>query len=304
MNLVDKFEIGKETHTYRRLNEQFKVNFFVGYNEEGMMSLVITEYGKYEKTKSTRTIQVLMKNREDGKIALSFELLDDKYRTLFLVFCQDIIESCEYVGKEKAITYGIERWKFWKDMFGKKNCSILAESEIKGLIGELLFIKDYVWNKENEERAITSWMGPLYGHKDFEIKDTWYEVKTVNENAIQVSISSIEQLESTRDGHLVIIKLTKTNSIVNDSNNLNQLVADISKNIRDIDILYLFKHKLLNVGYQYSEEYDEYNYLYKGMSIYNIHAKFPRIRREDLSGAIGGVNYTIMLNAIEIFKEV
>ena len=77
-----------------------------------------------------------------------------------------------------------------------------------------------------------SWMGPLLGHKDFEIDDTWYEVKSVNENAIQVTISSLEQLESDVNGYLVVVRLEDTSSVSGCSINLNEVVISVAeKNI-------------------------------------------------------------------------
>ena len=86
-------------------------------------------------------------------------------------------------------------------------------------------------------------MGPLLGHKDFELSDTWFEVKTVNEAAIQVVISSIEQLEAEKDGHLVIIRLEDTNPLANGAVSLNRLVLEIMEIINDPETLEKFRIK-------------------------------------------------------------
>lgn len=43
MQISKKFEQGIEQHTYQRLDSDYKVNLFLGYNEEGNMSMVITD---------------------------------------------------------------------------------------------------------------------------------------------------------------------------------------------------------------------------------------------------------------------
>ena len=48
------------------------------------------------------------------------------------VFCNDIIAICERAGSDQAITSAIIRWKYWKEMFGKKKQTILDKQEIKG----------------------------------------------------------------------------------------------------------------------------------------------------------------------------
>ncbi len=151
--------------------------------------------------------------------------------------------------------------------------------------------------------AIASWMGPLLGHKDFEIADTWYEVKAVNENAMQVSISSIEQLEAEEDGHLVISRLEECSTVNKNAIFLNELVISIIEKIDNQDALMSFRGKLENVGYYSVPAYDEYAFWYKGMQMYRITENFPRIRRNDLPLAIGNAKYTILLDGIAMYRE-
>ena len=303
MNIEEKFGRGAETHTYLRIDSEFKVDIFLGYNDDGHMSIVIAEPGKETVVKSSKLIDVSLKRREDQKMALKFDLLDDAYRSMFLIFCKDIIVVCERAGSEMAISNAITRWKYWKEMFGKKKSSILDKQEIKGLIGELIELKDHFMLDYGETVAVQSWMGPLLGHKDFEVDDTWYEVKSVTENAVQVNISSLEQLESEVDGHLVIIRLEEASVTSALAINLNQMVLKVTDEIKDPEILDLFRTRLDNMGYVPDEEYDNYNFVFKGRQIYSVTEKFPRLTRGGVSESIGNAKYTILLNGISDFKE-
>lgn len=303
MELLKKFEKGALSHTYQRIDSDYKVDIFLGYNDEGKMSMVITENGRETSVKSSKFISVQLKRREDGKLALSFDLLDNTYKSMFLIFCKDIIITCEKAGSEMAISNGLMRWKYWKEMFGKKKNNVLDKSEIKGLIGELLELRDFFMKKWDVETAVESWMGPLLGHKDFEIDDTWYEVKSVNENAIQVTISSLEQLESDVNGYLVVVRLEDTSSVLGYSINLNEVVISVAEKISDPDILELFRTKLDNIGYSFDAEYDNYNFLYKGTWRYCVDERFPRLRRSEIASTIGNAKYTILLDGITGFKE-
>ena len=196
MEIEKKFELGKKNRTYRRIDPEFNVDIFLGYNDDGKMSLVISEPGRETTVKSSKFIDVSMKRREDGKLVLSFDLLDDSYKSMFFIFCKDIIVTCEKAGASMAISSAVLRWKYWKNLFGYRKQSILDNSSIKGLLGELIQLRDFFIPRFGSDKAVASWMGPLLGHKDFEINDTWYEVKSVAENALQVNISSLEQLES------------------------------------------------------------------------------------------------------------
>lgn len=303
MDLYKKFKQGANNHTYQRIDSDYSVNFFLGYNDDGNMSMVLTEPGRGEKIKSSKVIDVTMKKREDGKAVLSFDLLDNAYSSMFMVFCKDMIVVCERAGREMAISNAIMRWRYWLEMFGRKKSKLLDKSEIKGLIGELIVLKDYFIPMHGYKVAVESWMGPLLGHKDFEIEDTWYEVKTVNENAIQVMISSMEQLESENEGHLVVTRLEDTSAVSSLSTNLNKIVIEIIDIIESPEVLDAFREKLENVGYVNDPEYENYNFNFKGMQRYCVNEKFPRIRRENVSSAISNAKYSIVLEGIEVFKE-
>lgn len=303
MDLRAKFEKGKENRTFQRIDSTYSANIFVGYDDDGRMALVIAENSTFKQIQSSKLIEVKLKKRDDGRLALSFCLLDTSYESLFLIFCRDIIAVCEKAGNDLAISSAMIRWKYWKEMFGKKKQTTLNKQEVKGLIGELLILKEYFFTKWGEEKAIRSWMGPLLGHKDFEIDNTWFEIKSVNENAIQVRISSLEQLESEEKGHLVVMRLEETSTVVNNSININELVTDIISLIADVENLNIFQTKLDNIGYVYDEEYDSWNFLYKSRQSYYVDESFPRIRRKNIEGSIGNVEYTILLDGIRNYKE-
>lgn len=303
MDIEKKFESGKNGRTYRRIDPEYKVDIFLGYNDAGQLSMVIAEPGKETTVKSSKYISTSLSKRKDGKLSLSFNLLDSAYEPMFAVFCKDMIVVCEQAGRERAISTALKRWKYWKDMFGKKSSQQLDINEIKGLIGELCELKNRLIPKYGYKEAIKNWMGPLLGHKDFEFASTWYEVKTINDGAVQVIISSLEQLESDIEGHLIVTRLDKTSVNNEKAINLNKLVQQIADIIDDPEMLDLFRTKLDNVGYSFDPSYDSFNYILKGSDIYLVNDSFPRLQRCNINNAIGNAKYTIILAGITNYKE-
>lgn len=303
MEILRKFEKGLKTHTYQRIDSDYKVNIFLGYNDDGKMSMVLTENGKEEQVKSSKLIDVHLKRREDYKLALSFDLLDMAYASMFIVFCKDMIVVCERAGKDIAISSALIRWRYWNEMFGKKRAQILDKQEIKGLMGELYVLKNQLIPEYGCKDAVRCWMGPLLGHKDFEINRTWYEVKTINDGAAQFVVSSFEQLESSIEGHLIVVKVDETSSNNENAVNLNKMVVEIMDMIEDPEILEEFRIKLDNVGYSADPEYEKINFIFKGMDVYTVNDAFPRLRRNEISSAIGNVKYTVVLAGISDLKE-
>ncbi len=303
MDILTKFKKGAENHTYQRIDSQYKTDIFLGYNDDGQMSMVITEPGSHCNVKSSKYINVALMKREDGKMALSFDLLEYSYKSLFIIFCKDIISVCENAGKCGAVESALKRWKYWKNMFGKRKSDLLDTLRIKGLIGELFELKNHFMEIYDEATAINAWMGPLLGHKDFEIDNTWYEVKSITENAVKVDISSLEQLDSENDGHLAVIRLEQTSSVNNNAIDLNSIILSVSDTIVSPEIREQFMNKLDNAGYTYDEEYNKYCFLYKGTEYYCVNNKFPRLTRANINQAIGNAQYTILLAAIADLRE-
>lgn len=301
MDLENKFNIGKINNTYQRVDELHNANIFLGYNDIGKMSLVITEPGNVEKVFSSKIIHVDMNKRQDGKVALSFDLEENSFESLFLVFCEDIIESLREKQKNRILSYAVARWKYWKEMFKQSSKDMLTMPEIKGLIGELYVLQYFMIPKYGESNAIKSWMGPELSHKDFEINDTWYEIKSVSESSNSILISSVEQLDSELDGQLYIIRLEKTNALVKKSLTLNKIVSKITTILNDIDDLNLFRKKLDLAGYEYRKEYDDIAFIYKGMEIYSVNSSFPRITREMIPLEVNNVSYSLLLQKLQEF---
>lgn len=303
MDINKKFEKGKTNYTYQRIDSDYKVNIFLGYNDDGNMSMIITEKGKMEKVKSSKLIDVHLKKRNDDKLALSFDLMDLAYTPMFSVFCKDMILVCEHAGKEQAIARALVRWKYWKEMFGKRSSQLLEKQLIKGLMGELLVLKEYLIPKYGCEEAVKCWRGPLLGHKDFEIERTWYEVKTINDNATQVVVSSIEQLESETDGHLAIVRLNETSENNEMSLNVNSLVLQVMEKLQEPESLDEFMTKVESIGFSFESEYDNFNYNFVGLEMYTVNDRFPRLRRNEVHRAIGNAKYSIIIAGIAEFKE-
>lgn len=303
MELSKKFQQGENRHTYQRIDEDYQVNFFVGYNDSGKMSMILTESGRDVRVKSSNLIDVNLNRREDGKLALSFDLMDQSYASMFLVFCKDMIVVCEREGRNRAIESAIVRWNYWLKMFGKKRDKYLEKSVVKGLIGELMIMKEYLIPLYGYEQAITGWMGPQSGHKDYEIGETWYEIKTTTAGATEVTINSAEQLDSTLEGHLGVVRLDDASPISNTSLNLNEVIIDVMDCIELPEIMDLFRAKLDLLGYESDEYYNDFAFVYSGFDLYSIKDSFPRITRNELYTAIGNVQYSLLLGAIENFKE-
>lgn len=304
MVIMNKIENEKLTRTYRRVDEEHPVDIYLGYSEENFPSMSISLEGRPIKVDSSSAIQVELKKKNETNINLTFKLLDKDKLTIFYKFCEDIIESTRNVKCTSYLAYIIARWNKWRSMFKRQNTELLTENQVAGLIGELLFLRDYMITTYGKENALISWGGPSKSHKDYEINNTWYEIKTIRQGALKVKISSIEQLDSEVEGNLVVYSLEATNENVEGYIRLNSLVIQLFSIFDEFELISLFQSKLVEVGYSCEEEYDNYNYRLIKRDIYRVKDNFPRIVMDDLIEGVVGVSYDISLSSIKKFLRV
>lgn len=299
--IKEKFNTCCISNSYQRINSTHPFNIYLGLNEENKKSLSIIANGNIEEIESSRMIRVNIYQREDNKITISFDLLEEEMSDLFYRFCADIIESSELILPKDIIHFTIQRWKGWILLFKNQLNTILNELEVKGLLGELIFLKNFLFKKYGYEKSLNAWMGPTLAHKDFEINDTWYEIKTINQNGIAVKISSIEQLDSNVDGELVVLFLERSNVEVSDSITLNSYIEEIKKELPQ-NLQPLFDIKLAQAKYKYEKDYDQYVYSLKNENHYIVNNRFPRIKKDILPIGIIKTNYELLLESLETFK--
>lgn len=302
--IIKKFDELKGTIGYKRIDSNHPLDIYIGFDENGKKSFAIITDGEIDNVSSTKMIEVKFVKRTDERYNFSFSLIDSSMSDLFYIFCNDLISSSQNLKLISPLKFVIERWKSWLNLFQSPHSLILNENEIRGLLGELVFLKNIMFIKYGIEKSIASWIGVNKAHKDFEIDDTWYEVKTISQNAITVKISSIEQLDSNIDGTLVVVKLEPTNYSVNDHLQLNKLINSIYELIDDEILKNEFTNKLITVGYYYAEEYDKYIYSNKGIEYYLVDEKFPRLKKEELKDGIVRVSYELYLNNLKDFRVV
>ena len=300
--IKEKFYECKNSLSYKRINSNHPMNIYIGYNEKGNQSLAIISTKCNVDYESTKLINVELKVRNDGDYVLSFNLLDDSFSDIFYQFVSDIIDKSYNLKDYSPIAFVIERWKKWINMFKNPRNVFLSENEVRGLLGELIYLEKYMFNKYGIDKSLESWIGSSLSHKDFEINDTWYELKTIRENALTVTISSMEQLDSNEKGELVLVKLEPSNESINEPIKLNDYIQRIESNFLNDHQLNVFKEKLDERKYFYTLEYDKYVYSIKSIDHYEVNEEFPRFKVSDLPNSIARVSYDLYIKEIENFK--
>ena len=292
--------------TYQRVNSTHLLDLYVGIDDTARWTLLLISEYPPMKVASSRMILVKSGRRSDKKWSLSFSLVDDSYRDMFVLFCEDIIASSACIAnKEKATRFVGKRYKEWREMLANAHGSLLSPEEIKGLLGEMYFLKVFLCTRYGAKEAALSWTGPRHLPQDYIIDDTWYEVKTVSSSRAEVTISSIEQLDCVKPGELVVIRADKTSVTNTDAVNLNTLYRELLAMLSDDDAREQFSTMLLHYGYYPRPEYEEEEYTFeiKATTRYAVSTDFPCIRRTNLPESITEAKYSLSLATIDSYRR-
>lgn len=298
---------------YKTFREEFPSRHFIRFGDNRHLSIYIgrdddARYsfdfrGKYKPVRITSSDVIAVEQYKQGDLlTLRFSLENSDLLEYFCTFCQDLMDSVRVTSDDEAAYQTLRsRYYSWRQLFRPDNAR-MTEAEIMGLIGELLFLKNYMIPERGIDVALESWMGPEKTHKDFSDQQDWFEIKTISFGKESVRISSVEQLDSDIDGTLVIYELEKMSPSF-DGIKLNQLANNIIASLQSASQREVFIDKLQLFGFDFSNEYDNLVFALRGEHKYKVDTNnFPRIHRDMLPDAIARVQYDLLLTEIEPFK--
>lgn len=252
-------------------------------------------------------INTLSSITDNSTVRLIFILYEKVDWELFYSLCNDLLRATASSKRpETASSIILTRLRRWQFFLKNKRPNILPEEKIKGLIGELLFIRNQLIPKYGCTDAIKFWQGPEGLPQDFNVNQISVEIKCqMGGSTPNIKISSAEQLYTQLpELYLYVVTMGKSDNENKESVNLNKLVFHIqilldkesSASISRFDDL------LLEAGYVYNEKYEEYNYIISGFQVFQVLENFPRVTPLDLKPGIIKINYNISLAACAPFE--
>lgn len=238
---------------------------------------------------------------------LIFTLKDKDQAEIFYDLCVNLVRSTNQVlSNDKAHIIILKRLKRWQQFLKNSNSGILKEQAIKGLIGELLFLKEKLIKSYDIDGAINAWIGPEGNPQDFAINDLAIEVKCqLGGSRPTIKISSADQLCPQLPKMLLyVVTLSKTTHDNDKKINLPILISEIEQliELQNSQLTVRFNDLLDQVGYSYSDQYNDFNYIFTDEQGYRVVDGFPRLIPNDLCDGIERINYTIKLNECKDYK--
>lgn len=306
LDLYSVFETIESPDAFHRVDASHPLDLYIGIDEKRRWTLLLVTVFEPPEMNSSKMISVNKGQRKDGRWAVSLSLVDNTYKDLFLQLCGDIIDSSrDLQDKKKAISFVAKRYWEWRELLANSRKDILSINEAKGLLGEMVFLKEYLAPLYGIEKAALSWAGPRKAHQDYIIDDTWYEVKTIASSRTDVGISSIEQLDVNTPGELIVIRADKTSVVNRNAINLNQIYHLLLNAITNDSVKSTFSSMLFQYGYYPRAEYESADYVFeiKEIAHYSVSSDFPCLRRNCLPASVSEASYSLLLPSILPFRK-
>lgn len=229
-----------------------------------------------------------------------FLLEEKENKDIFYTLCMDLLSSTrELHDAEYAVNTVLHRLDKWQH-FLKNRRRIVDKRQLRGLAGELLFLKNYLLKKYTAEEALSFWKAPFQSVHDFEFSSFSVEVKTKS-SVNSIHISSYEQLFSELD-YLLLYVATLNDSTPKTSKafNIYTLINDIKTLISDTVLEERFENLLIQYGFMGLEEYRDYWFLFVSDEFYEVAEGFPRIT--ELPEGVENLTYRVNLEKCKAFK--
>jgi hypothetical protein len=292
----------------RRIDANHYMNFFWGKNIYNNFLFVVqlSKNINIDRKKFHNLFGIeLLISIDDESQFLILRLINNNDCEIFLSLCENIIYHTSFIDDEQDnFNIFLKRLNRWSELL-KINKERVSEEFIKGLIGELFFLKKFLIKKYGIKSGIEFWTGPSKAPQDFCVKDIAFEVKSqIGTTKPHIQISSIEQLNTQLSKmYLYVITLGKSDkdeSSISLPELISQIESEISEN--EISELTNFKSLLYDYGYLYKEEYNNYNYIVSNETFYEITDDFPKLHTDIIKEGINFIKYSIDLNFCEKFK--
>ncbi len=290
---------------YQRVDENHPLDFYFALEVSGERVLLLVTDWCVDVPSQSHAIQILCRQRNDNRWALMFRLIKPELGWIFSHLCEDIVEYGRKCStKSDPAGAVIRRFIHWQRLLERSQNGLLDLASQKGLIGELLFLRDFALPAYPSVQAAEGWEGPLDAEQDFRYADRIFEIKTMNSGASKVRISSAEQLDVS-GGKLQLVAVVMSVADNNDDNSfsLTDVVATLRKEFEnDFGALQLFEERLLSAGYIDCDEYSRHKYCLERFRFFSVVDGFPKIVRCCLPAGIGKATYEVDLSQCQPYE--
>ena len=245
-----------------------------------------------------RALSVEQGRRADGRWTLRLALLERQLLPVFAALCSDVV-ACTRSGVDEARLgqVVVERILHWRSLL-ERDAAGLGEATLRGLIGELLVLRDRLLPALGPGAAVPAWRGPLGAPQDFVLPDgRRIEVKTVGPHARQVHINGLDQLDPCGDPlTLTVVKAEAATPDTRGAISAPALIGELRSLLAaEPETLVAFETALSGLGWHDHASHDAVALRVVGMEDHEVGSAFPRLTRGTVPAGVLDADYAVAL---------
>ena len=293
------------TGLFRRVDDTHPLDLYAGVDHQGKRVLLLVVRDAPPNLPSPGIVEIVCNQRGDAEWAIIVQLARPDFDELFGRLCQDLIDGTRGSTPETGGEALLRRLGRWRRLLEVGHRRTLSGIELRGLIGELWFLRTVALPRLGPQAAVQGWLGPLAAPHDFVVGDLVVEIKTCVPGSTDVMITSLEQLDGGIEPlYLGAVSLAPSTSSSADAFTTTMLVTGIRESFESSQsALTEFDLRLAEAGYVDGEDYTRSWFHISGVRYFAVRDDFPRLIPTLVPTGIRDVNYVIDLRACAAFEE-
>jgi hypothetical protein len=245
-----------------------------------------------------RALSIDVGRRGDGRWTLRLSLLERQLLPVFAALCQDIV-ACTRSGVDEARLGQIvvQRIVHWRTLL-ERDAAALDEAALRGLIGELLVLRDRLLPALRAPEAVGAWRGPLGAPQDFVLPNGCrIEVKTVTPHADQVRVNGLAQLDPCGDPlTMVVVRGEGAPPAAPGAISAPVLISELRGLLAaELETLAAFEAALNGMGWHEHPLHEAVALRVVGIEDHEVGPGFPRLTRAMVPAGVLDADYAIAL---------
>lgn len=231
---------------------------------------------------------------------------EDFVQPAFVALCRHLIEQSKDARNppESVLAFYAALEEF-RDFLGKP-VGRLGEGAIRGLMAELLILRDLLETGGDQTAAMRAWNGPFGNSKDFIFPSGHcVEVKSAHRPTMQVTISSLQQLEAPNVTlQLAVVPMERAQPKAPEAQSLIGLVESLDALVSaQPPAEKLWRAAIDTVGLDRTDEFYATWWFIMGKTVaFDVVDGFPTIESSSVPKGITGVTYHLNVNTLEPFR--
>jgi hypothetical protein len=289
---------------HRRISADHPLDLYAEVSDGGRLGLLAISSTEPPIPPHYESVDVEIARRNDGRWAVRLILARPELKVLFSHLCEDIAEAgLTFRPESESGAFVLARLARWRRLLGLGPDGLLSENDVRGLVGELLFLRTAM-TIFGPNSSVVGWNGPYDAPRDFDLPNASFEIKTIRHGAVTVRIGSLDQLDASPNTlSLIVYELSGVDATVRDAIVLPRLVAEIRSSLEPYGAaMEDFNTRLLVAGYEDRVEYEKTAFRITSTKFFSVTGDFPKLARSELPHAFAEASYELFLAACEPYR--